>query len=108
MARVMAALVLGTISLIVVFLSGLSSGDVRLSTIFFRTIVAFCVSSAISYFLLMAFDLYEEHIAKTLEQVKKEVADEEKNEENSGGEQSTGGNDEEQPPEGFQPMNLGN
>ena len=106
MARVLAALVLGAVSLIVVLISGISSGDVRISTIIFRSIISFCVSSAIFFFLLMAFDLYEEKVAKTLEQVKQEIATEEKTEEEEN--QSEVSEESGETAEGFRPMNLGN
>ncbi len=110
MARVLAALVLGAVSLIVVLISGISSGDVRISTIIFRSIISFCVSSAIFFFLLMAFDLYEEKVAKTLEQVKQEIATEENSEEKTEEEENQSEVSEEsgETAEGFRPMNLGN
>lgn len=66
------ALSLGVVSMIVVLVSGFSSGVVRLTTLGLRSVFAFAMTSAAVYFLLMLYDYYEEKQAKKF---KKEVAE---------------------------------
>ena len=88
MSTILMALSLGAVSMIITFLAGLASGVVRVGTLALRCCFAFCLASAICYFLLMMFELYDERLQKKNEEVVKEVA-----------EDSEGENAE----EGFQP-----
>ena len=87
--------------MIIVFISGLASGDVRLGTLTWRCLIAFCVSGAVVYFLLMIFEMYDENRRKKAEQIAKELAADEKSEENSENENPT----DNDAAEGFQPIN---
>ncbi|MBQ7704632.1 MAG: hypothetical protein IJT73_04275 [Selenomonadaceae bacterium] len=93
------AILLGTVSVIIVFISGLLSGVVRFSTLMIRTIWAFSMTSAATFFLMMLFDFFEE---KRMEKLKKEAEEIVKKE--------TPAENPEQPQaaDGFQPMNAGN
>lgn len=62
----MTALALGTISMIIVFISGMTSGVVRWGTLALRVLFAFSMTSAASYFLMMLFDYYDEMKLKKL------------------------------------------
>ena len=100
------ALALGCISMIIVIFSGLNSGVVRIGTLAFRSVFAFAMTSAASYFLLMLYDYYEEMQAKKLKKAVEEIVTEEEpvtetNEQNAA-EQSPGN------AEGFQPMGAEN
>lgn len=95
------ALVLGVVSMIIVFVSGLSSGVVRLSTLAIRTVFAFAMTSAATYFLLMLYDYYEEMQAKKLKKDVEEIVAEEKTDE-SAAEQSTNN------ATGFKPLSTEN
>lgn len=97
MSTILMALSLGAISMIIAFISGMISGDVRLGTLTLRCLFAFCVSSAIVYFLLMIFEMYDENRRKEAEKVAKELAENPTGEENSEEENSAA--------EGFQPIN---
>lgn len=66
MPILLTALALGTISMIIVFISGMTSGVVRWGTLALRILFAFCMTSAASYFLMMLFDLYDEMKLKKL------------------------------------------
>lgn len=68
MPILLTAFALGAVSMIIVLISGLSSGLVRLGTLSLRAVFAFCMTSAASYFLMMLFDLYEELKQKKLQQ----------------------------------------
>ena len=95
MSTILMALSLGAISMVIVFISGMISGDVRLGTLTLRCLLAFCVSSAVVYFLLMIFEMYDENRRKEADKVAKELA------ENTDGEE----NSEDSGAEGFQPIN---
>jgi len=95
------ALLLGVVSMIIVFVSGLNSGVVRLSTLAIRTVFAFAMTSAATYFLLMLYDYYEEIQAKKLKKDVEEIVTEEKPQEPAA-EQSPNN------AEGFQPMSTEN
>ena len=88
MSTILMALSLGAVSMIITFLAGLASGVVRVGTLALRCCFAFCLASAICYFLLMMFELYDERLQKKNEEIDEEVA-----------EDSEGENSE----EGFQP-----
>lgn len=60
MPILLTALALGTISMIIVFISGMASGVVRWSTLALRVLFAFSMTSAASYFFMMLFDYYDE------------------------------------------------
>ena len=62
----MTALALGTVSMIIVFISGMTSGVVRWGTLALRVLFAFSMTSAASYFLMMLFDYYDEMKLKKL------------------------------------------
>ena len=96
------ALLLGVVSMIIVFVSGFSSGVVRFSTLAIRTVFAFAMTSAATYFLLMLYDYYEEIQAKKLKKDVEEIVTEEKTDTPPAAEQS--------PNEaaGFQPMSTEN
>ena len=98
MSTILMALSLGAVSMIVVFISGMMSGVVRLGTISLRSLLAFCVTSAFTYFILMMFEMYDEHKRKEMDAVAKELAEDE---ENSAGENSAENNT----PGNFQPVN---
>ena len=95
------ALLLGVVSMIVVFVSGFSSGVVRLTTLALRSVFAFAMTSAATYFLLMLYDYYEEMQAKKLKKDVAEIINEETSAETAN-EQSP------QSEVGFQPMNANN
>lgn len=95
------ALLLGVVSMIVVFVSGFSSGVVRLTTLALRSVFAFAMTSAATYFLLMLYDYYEEMQAKKLKKDVAEIINEETSAETAN----------EQSPHsevGFKPMNAEN
>ena len=72
------ALLLGTVSMIIVFVSGISSGVVRLTTLAFRSVFAFAMTSAATYFIMMLYDYYEEIQTKKLKkEVEETIAEEE-------------------------------
>ena len=62
----MTALALGTVSMIIVFIAGMTSGVVRWGTLVLRILFAFCMTSAASYFFMMLFDYYDEMKIKKL------------------------------------------
>ena len=92
------ALLLGVISMIIVFISGLTSGVVGIFTLILRACFAFAMTSAATYFLLMLFDYFEETQTAELKKEVEEILQEETPAETS----------EEKTPEGFQPMNASN
>ena len=99
------ALALGCVSMFIVFFAGLNSGVVRLGTLAIRTVFAFAMTSAATYFLLMLYDYYEEIQAKKLKKDVEKIVTEENIEE------KTAENAAAQSPdnaEGFQPMNAEN
>ena len=71
------ALSLGAISMIVTFMSGMISGVVRVGTLALRSCFVFCLASAVAYFVLMLFDMYNEKLKKEQEEAEKEAAEEE-------------------------------
>ncbi len=81
------AFLIGTISLIIVFVSGITSGVVRMNTLLMRSVFALFMAGAASYFLLMVFDWYYERLNKKLkaelEQVNTEVKETETPAENA-------------------------
>lgn len=84
MSTILMALSLGAVSMIITFLAGLASGVVRVGTLALRCCFAFCLASAICYFLLMLFELYDERLQKKTEQIEKEVAEGEEDSEGEG------------------------
>ena len=92
------ALLLGTVSMIIVFCSGLFSGVVRLNTLLIRTIWAFSMTSAASFFLIMLFDYYQEIQEKKLKKEAEEIINGETPAENN--------ETETQAAEVFQPINA--
>ena len=115
MKVLLTALLLGVVSMIIVFVAGLTSGVVRLTTLAFRAIFAFAMTSAASYFLMMLYDLYEElkmkKMKKALEEVEKvqnaEDIETEKESELDTEKPATEENQSEQP-EAFQPISADN
>lgn len=101
MNYLLTALLLGVVSMIIVFVAGLTSGVVGLGTLAIRTVFAFAMTSAASYFLLMLYDYYEEIQAKKLKKDVEKIVAEENPKENAA-EQSP------QPENVFQPINAGN
>ncbi len=101
MSTILMALSLGAISMIIVFISGMMSGDVRLTTLTLRCLLAFCVSSAAVYFLLMIFEMYDESRRKKIAEVEKELVENAEGKENSEEENSESENAE----GNFQPIN---
>ena len=55
-----AAFIVSAVSVVIVFVAGMMSGVVRLTTLLTRTFFAFLISGAASYLLLMIFDWYYE------------------------------------------------
>lgn len=102
MSDVLISLALGTISMIIVFFSGLASGAVRIGTLTFRGFVAFCLSTAVSYVCLMLFEMYGERLTKKTLELEKEVAEGEDGEESGEGAE---GEEEQAGEEGFKPAN---
>ncbi|MBR6014047.1 MAG: hypothetical protein IK062_09755 [Selenomonadaceae bacterium] len=82
--------------MIIVFIAGMASGDVRIFVVGLRCLLSFCVSSAAVYFLLMIFEMYDESRRKEADKIAKELAESGKAEENSSQENGQGG---------FQPIN---
>ncbi len=101
MNYLLTALLLGAVSMIIVFVAGLTSNVVGLGTLAIRTVFAFAMTSAASYFLLMLYDYYEEIQAKKLKEDVEKIVKAENAEENVA-EQSK------QPENAFQPMNAEN
>lgn len=105
MSTILMALSLGTISMIIVFISGLMSGVVRLGTLTLRSLIAFCLTSAASYFLMMLFDLMMENNKKEQKKVEEELAEDEE-----GFEEEVFTAEDQPPPQqqqpGFQPLNA--
>lgn len=67
------AFIISMISVVIVFVAGIMSGVVRLGTVMMRALMAFFMTGAASYFLLMLFDwFYEKQHKKFAEQVKVE------------------------------------
>lgn len=93
------ALLLGVVSMIIVFVSGLTSGVVGIFTLILRSVFAFAMTSAAIYFLLMVFDYFNETPKNEVEEfATEEIATEETPAENV----------ETPPTQGFQPMNADN
>lgn len=97
MSTILMALSLGVVSMIIVFISGMMSGVVRLGTLSLRCLFAFCVTTALTYFIMMLFEMYDERRRKEAEAVAKELAGDEEN--------SAGGNFQDNTPGNFQPVN---
>ncbi len=96
------AILLGCISMIIVLVSGFSSGVVRLTTLALRATFAFAMTSAATYFILMLYDYYEEMQAKKLKKDVEEILNDETPAEFSK-------ENVQQPPQsetGFKPMNA--
>lgn len=94
------ALSLGAVSMIIVFISGMISGAVRLGILGLRTLIAFCVTSAFVYFALMLFKMYDENRRRKAEQTARELSADEMGENSAeNANASTQGN--------FQPTNPG-
>lgn len=70
------ALLLGFVSMIIVFISGLTSGVVGFATLAIRAVFACAMTSAATYFIMMLFDYYEEMQAKKLKQDVEEIIQE--------------------------------
>ena len=99
------ALALGCVSMFIVFFAGLNSGVVRLGTLAIRTVFAFAMTSAATYFLLMLYDYYEEIQAKKLKKDVEEIVTEESVAETS---DKNAAEQSQNNVEGFQPMNAEN
>lgn len=52
------AILLGTVSMAIVFAAGMLSGVVRFSTLMTRAVWALSMTSAATFFIMMAFDLF--------------------------------------------------
>ena len=67
------AFIISVISAVIVFVAGIMSGLVRMTTLLTRTLFAVMMSGAASYLVLMLFDwFYERQHKKFAEQVKVE------------------------------------
>lgn len=99
MKVLLTALLLGAVSMAIVFCSGVFSGVVRFSTVMVRTVWAFSMTSAATFFLIMLFDYYDEIQTKKLKKDVEEIVNEETSAENPKTETEAA-------PEGFQPMNA--
>lgn len=67
------AFIISLVSVVIVFIAGVMSGVVRLGTVMMRALMAFFMTGAASYFILMLFDwFYEKQHKKFSEQVKVE------------------------------------
>ena len=55
-----AAFLISTVSVVIVFVAGITSGVVRMTTLLTRTLFAFFMAGAASYLALMIFDWYYE------------------------------------------------
>ena len=55
-----AAFLVSTVSVVIVFVAGMTSGVVRMTTLLTRTLFAFFMTGAASYLALMLFDWYYE------------------------------------------------
>lgn len=67
MSTIGLALLLGLGSMVIVFVSGIVSDVVRITTLLGRCALAFCMTSAASYFCIMLFDLIDEKFFKPAE-----------------------------------------
>ena len=99
MKVLLTALLLGAVSMAIVFCSGVFSGVVRFSTVMIRTVWAFSMTSAATFFLIMLFDYYDEIQTKKLKKDVEEIIQEETPAENPQTENQAA-------TEGFQPMNA--
>lgn len=54
------AFIVSTVSVVIVFVAGMTSGVVRMTTLLTRTLFAFFMAGAASYLVLMIFDWYYE------------------------------------------------
>ena len=93
-----AAFIVSAVSVIIVFVAGMTSGVVRTTTLLTRTFYAFFMTGAASYFILMIFDWYYEK--KHKEFISGKVADDaqtDSKEENKAPENKQ---------EGFKPINA--
>lgn len=97
MSTILMALSLGAVSMIIVFISGMMSGVVRLGTLSLRCLFAFCVTTALTYFILMLFEMYDERKRKEADAISKELAADEENSADENSEDTTPGN--------FRPVN---
>lgn len=105
MNYLLTALLLGVVSMIIVFVSGLTSGVVRLTTLALRAVFAFSMTSAATYFVMMLYDYYEEIKMKKLQKETEAIIAEETPAENI----ETAETAEEQSPQSetvFQPINA--
>lgn len=75
MSTILMALSFGAISMTVVLISGLASGVVRTWTIALRSGLAFCLTSAACYFLLIMLEMYYERLQKAKEQAESVLAE---------------------------------
>ena len=66
------AFIISTVAVIIVFVSGMTSGVVRMNTLLTRTFFAFFMTGAATYFLLMLFDWYYEKQHKKFAEVNEE------------------------------------
>ena len=66
------AFIISTVAVIIVFVSGMTSGVVRMNTLLMRTFFAFFMTGAATYFLLMLFDWYYEKQHKKFAEVNAE------------------------------------
>lgn len=96
MKVLLTALLLGAVSMIIVFFSGLFSGLVRFSTLLIRTVWAFSMTSAATFFLIMLFDYFDEIQTKKLKKEAEQIIQEE----------TLAPNAESQTAEDFQPINA--
>ncbi len=74
MSTILMALALGAFSMIIVFFSGLASGVVRLGTLSLRSLIAFCITSVITYLVMFAFELYDAKRRQEADKIAKELA----------------------------------
>ena len=110
------AFIISTVAVVIVFVSGMTSGVVRMNTLLTRTVFAFFMTGSATYFLLMLFDWYYEKQHKKFAEVnaepqppKDEVtvsADAQAAQSEQPPAQSEQPSQPAQPT--FQPMNLGN
>jgi len=113
------AFIISTVAVIIVFVSGMTSGVVRMNTLLMRTFFAFFMTGAATYFLLMLFDWYYEKQHKKFAEVDEEqqpskdevnISDEAKEQaaKPAQPEQAARSEQPAQPAQPtFQPMNLG-
>lgn len=102
------AFLVSTVSVVIVFVAGATSGVVRMSTLITRAVFAFFMTGAASYLVLMIFDWYYERQHKKFSSESSGGENEPPKEVNVNNAAKNGKTQATQPEQPtFQPMNFG-